>query len=237
VFLYDLLTGRRLTEFLAPDITCAFSNLDAGTRSVTFSPDGKLLATGHRDGSVLLWAAGPRPSLADSGEVWDALASASAVKGRAAVDRVVRDPAAFKALAAKFRPPADEPNPQIASLIADLDNSTYATREAATKKLRELGTKAEPALRQALAAASSPEARRRLDDLLAAIPAAVHALPVTGETLRGVRVVEMLERLGTSDARELLQAWASQGRDPRVAAEARIVLERLGSPGGRSLRD
>ena len=149
VFLHDLLTGRRLTEFLAPDITCASTNLDAGTQSVAFSPDGKLLATGHRDGSVLLWAAVPRPPIADSGDVWSALASASPVKARSAVDRVVRDPAAFKALAAKLHPPADEPNPQLASLIADLDNSTYATREAASKKLRELGTKAEPALRKA----------------------------------------------------------------------------------------
>ena len=196
-------------------------------KSIAFSPDGRQLATGHRDGHVTLWKV-PQPPPHGAGDDWSALKERSPVVARAAVDRVVRDPAAFKALVAKFPPPAEVPNPQLASLIADLDSSTFATREAASKKLRELGATAAPALRKAQATAPSPEARKRLDDLLTAIPA-VQALPVSGETLRGVRVVEILERVGTAEARELLQAWANQGRDPRVAAEARIALERLAS--------
>src|SRR5919198_129252 len=47
--------------------------------------------------------------------------------GRAAVDRAVRDPAALKVLAAKFRPPPDEPDPRVAALVADLDSDSYAT--------------------------------------------------------------------------------------------------------------
>ena len=134
---------------------------------------------------------------------------------------------------AKLRPPAEVPNPQLASLIADLDSSTFATREAASKKLRELGATAEPALRKAQAAAPSPEARNA-STIFWPRSRRCRRCRYRGETLRGVRVVEVLERIGTAEARELLQAWAKQGRDPRVAAEARIALERLGSPATQS---
>jgi RNA polymerase sigma factor (sigma-70 family) len=236
VHVHDLLTGKCLADYIASDIVCDAIARGVASQSVAFSPDGRTLATGHRDGSVMLWNV-PRPPVREVADDWAALKDSSPEAARAAVDRLVRDAAAYKVVAAKFRPPAEEANPQIASLIADLDSSNYATREAASKKLRELGGTAEPALRKALTTASSPEARRRLDDLLAAIPAAVQALPVSGETLRGVRVVEILERLGTPQARELLQVWANQGRDPRVAAEARLVLGRIGAPSAPSSRN
>ena len=81
-----------------------------------------------------------------------------------------------------------------------------------------------PALRRALAGTPSTEARRRLEDVVAAIPAAVERLPLAGDALRGVRAIEALERARTVDAQEGLRAWAEQGRDPRLAAEARAAL-------------
>jgi WD domain, G-beta repeat len=232
VHIHDLLTGKCLADFIASDVVCDAIARGVASQSVAFSPDGRTLATGHRDGSVVLWAL-PRPAVGEANDDWPALKDPSPVLARSAVDRLVRDAAAYKVVAAKLRPPAEEANPQIASLIADLDSSNYATRESASKKLREFGGTAEPALRKALAGAPSPEARRRLDDLLSAIPATVQALPVSGETLRGIRIVEILERRGTPDARELLHAWANQVRDPRVAAEARLAISRLGNPSPR----
>jgi WD domain, G-beta repeat len=223
--IHDLLTGRRLADFLAPDITCETGRRGACPQTAVFSPDGRQLATGHRDGSVLLWAV-PRPPEARAEDVWSGLGDRSPVAARAAIDRAVRDAAAFRVLAGKFRAPADEPDRRVAALVADLDSDVYATREGASKQLRELGAKAEPALRRALAAARSPEARRRLEELVTALPPAVETLPVSGETLRGVRAVEALERVGTAEARALLRGWAEQGRDPRVAAEARFALGR-----------
>ena len=43
--------------FSAPDITFEV-NIDrgAGVQTVSFSPDGRTLATGHQDGSISLWA-------------------------------------------------------------------------------------------------------------------------------------------------------------------------------------
>jgi hypothetical protein len=61
------------------------------------------------------------------------------------------------------------------------------------------------------------------------LPPTVETLPVSGETLRGVRAVEVLERAATAEARALLQGWADPGGDPRVAAEARLALGRQGT--------
>lgn len=223
----DLLTGKPLAEFWAPDIACEASARGAGPQTVAFSPDGRRLATGHRDGSVTVWAV-PAPPTADAADVWAGLASESPATGRAAADRAACDPSALKEVLTRFRPPAEVPDPTLAALIADLDSDSFAKREAATRALRERGGAAGPALRRALAGTSSAEARQRLEEVAAAIPAAVERLPLTGHALRGVRAIEALERARTAEAREALQAWAEQGREPRMATEARAALARWG---------
>lgn len=225
VRLHDAATGRRLCEFPAPNVTCEIVDAGDGPQTVAFSPDGRTLATGHRDGTVTLWAVPQLPSVG-SGAWWADLASENAAAARAAVDRAARDPAAVKVLATEFRPPPDAPDPTTAALIADLDADRFAAREGATAKLRALGAAAEPALRRALGAAS-PEARKRIEALLEAAPPAPLTLPVAGETLRGVRAIEVLARANAPQARNLLAGWADQTTDPRLAAEARSVLARL----------
>jgi hypothetical protein len=115
----------------------------------------------------------------------------------------------------------------VAALIKDLDSDVFARREEASKKLREYGTKAERALRRELAGAASPETKRRLESVLEAIGPLVLRLPLTGDALRGVRAIEVLERVATPEAQTLLQAWAEQERDERLAAEATTALERI----------
>jgi hypothetical protein len=223
----DLLTGKPVAEFAAPDITCETNARGAGPQTVAFSADGRRLATGHRDGSMTIWAV-PAPPAADAADVWAGLASESPTTGRAAVDRATRDPVAVKDVLTRFRPPAEVSDPKVAALIADLDSDSFPVRESATRTLRELGGTAGPALRRALAGVASAEARRRLEGIVAAIPAAVERLPLTGDTLRGVRAIEALERVRTAEAREALRAWADQGRDPRLAAEAQAAVARWG---------
>jgi RNA polymerase sigma factor (sigma-70 family) len=61
--------------------------------------------------------------------------------------------------------PAPKPDPEAAKLVKQLGDADFATREAAGKKLRDLGTKAKPAL-QAGARDPNPEVARRATDLL-----------------------------------------------------------------------
>jgi hypothetical protein len=228
------LTGRNLATFTTPDIAFESYERGAGPQTVAFAPDGKTLATGHRDGSITLWAV-PRAAPTGTGDVWAELGDESPAVARAAVDRAARDPAAaVKLLAEKFAPPKTPADPRIAGLIADLDSDDFATREAASAMLRELGAKAAPALRRAATGSGSAEVRRRAEKLLApsSVPPAKLRLPAAGELLRGLRAVEVLERVGTPEARALLAGWESQEKDAHLASEARCALDRLRQSAG-----
>ncbi len=70
--------------------------------------------------------------------------------------------------------------------------------------------------------------RRQIEGILAALAPPVLRLPLAGDRLRGVRAIEVLERIATAEARRVLRAWAEQTSDVHLAIEARLALERLG---------
>jgi hypothetical protein len=138
------------------------------------------------------------------------------------MDQLVRSPdAAIAVLATQFKA---APAAELAPLIGDLDSPKFATRDQATRRLRELGMGAAPALRKALQGAS-PEMERGINQLLDALGDSKN-LPVTGDTLRAVRAVAILERIGTARAKALLQEWAESSHALRLTIEARLALER-----------
>jgi DNA-binding beta-propeller fold protein YncE len=232
VQIHDLISGQSVARFDAPDVSCEAGGgrvVPTG-QPLAFAPDGKTLATGHRDGSVTLWRIPPPPATAriaaeEREKLWTDLASPKAVTGRAAVERLVADPAgALALLKARFAPPAVKPG--IAALIGQLDAEAFADRQAASRKLAELGWRAEPALRKAARNAASLEVRRRAEALLREIGPIEVRRPLTGPALRGLRAIEVLHRLGNEPPRQLLDGWAEQTSDRELAAEARAVPRR-----------
>jgi WD40 repeat protein len=232
VHLEDLLSGKRLAMYAAPDVICGPLGNTGEARTLVFAPDGTTLATGHQDGSILLWKV-PRshegkPAPLAEGEAekqWTDLGSSSPVTARTAVDRLACYPdAATTLLATCFRPPSADA--KLAALINDLDSEIFATREEAARKLRAYGTRAEVALRRTLAKAPSLEMRRRIEALLIEMAPPSLRLPLSGERLRGVRAIEVLERIDAAAARRLLHSWAEQTEDIHLAIEARLALER-----------
>jgi hypothetical protein len=222
----DLSTGRIVAEYDAPDVT---DNWHEGftTKNFVFAPDGKTLATGQNDGTVLLWKVPELPAAklaeADWPGAWAALAGTDAAKAVYAADRMARQPAeAVAFLSAKYRARLGV---EVAALIRDLDDEEFDRREQASGKLRELGFLAEPAMRNALKTAS-PEVKQRLDDLLERLGGADGA-PTRGEGLRDLRTVAILERVGTAEAVTLLREWAGQAVDSPLRADSRLALERL----------
>src|SRR5262249_48088001 len=142
-------------------------------------------------------------------------------------------------LQARLRPAAARVKPEVvAQLIADLDANDFPTRTKARKELQQLGEESESALRQALAKPSSLEVRRSLQEVLSQLEAERKA-PV-GEVLAGVRAVEVLEQIGTPEARQVLEArrrgmsWSRHGTScSHVTEEAHNALERLKRTGQR----
>ncbi len=100
-------------------------------------------------------------------------------------------------------------------------------REKAKTELARLGVAAEPALRQALEKSPSLEMRRSLEQLLKGVE--VKRRTLSGESLRGVRALEVLEHIGTRQARQAVKdLTADAGAGSALRQEACAALQRLG---------
>jgi hypothetical protein len=115
-------------------------------------------------------------------------------------------------------PPAEK----LKQLLADLDSDEFAKRTAAYKELAELEELAEPAVHEALKQATSSEQRRRLDKLLD-----ISLIARSPEKLRHLRALEVLEHIGTPEARQVLETMAKGEPEARMTREAKAALDRM----------
>jgi RNA polymerase sigma factor (sigma-70 family) len=205
------------------------------TRSLAFSPNGLTLATGHADSTIVLWdvtlRGGMRGGEIPSAQVealWQTLAGTDAAQAYAAVWRLVDDPKQTVPLLAQRLKPTVAAAPEVTRrLLADLDSGKYGVRTAAEKALRDLAEKAEPALREALQANPSLEMRLRLEALVKSLDSIG---PMTGEALREVRAICILENIVTNEARSLLERLAKGTAPTRQTRAAREAIARLTPP-------
>ena len=195
-----------------------------------FIPDETRALTALADGTGLMWDLSAfAVQSASSGEtpakLWDVLAETSATAAHKAGWELVDRPAeAVAMLREKLKPARPLEEAMVQSLVAKLDHQDFATREAATKALQELGAIAAPALRSALKGEASPERANRIKRLLALVNAPV--VP-PGERLRELRAVAILERIGTAEARKQLDELAGGVSDARLTLEAAAAVARL----------
>jgi hypothetical protein len=111
---------------------------------------------------------------------------------------------------------------RLQALIARLDDQNFSQREAAARDLETLGELAASALRDAFKA-STLEQRRRIEHLLARleVPAPIP------QYLRELRAIEVLERIGSAEARQVLESLSAGTIDAQMTREARAALTRL----------
>jgi RNA polymerase sigma factor (sigma-70 family) len=226
--LWELATGGLVVRHKAHErVLGSFGQSFASC--LAFAPDGRSLATGHPDSTVLIWSLAPpthpatsRPPAADLARRWKDLVGPDAAAAYAASWRLTEAPGpALLLLRQHLRPLKPAPEEQIRPLLADLDNDDFDRREAASARLRQLGERADQALRQELAARPSAEKRRRLEALLKALE------QPSREALGELRAVAVLERLGTTESRDLLKELSEGDPRARLTREAKASLERL----------
>jgi HEAT repeat protein len=112
---------------------------------------------------------------------------------------------------------------EIKRWIAALDDDEYDRREAASRRLSEIGWLAQPVLQETLKTATSLEQKRRAEGLLDLIKS---PLPHP-HLLRPLRALEVLERMATAEAKDFLQEIAQGDPDAPLTQEAKAALRRL----------
>jgi WD40 repeat protein len=231
IVLWEIATAKPVYRVQAPAPFSAADGVAFSTRAA-FSPDGRRLATGFKDTTVLVWdiapglQRGPRSAKVlgqkDLEQLWSDLAADDTAKAYRAIWTLASAPDQAVPFVKGRLKPASDNGKRIAKLIVDLNSEQFTTRNAALAELKKLDIEVEPAFDRAIAVGVALECKRRMQTLLDLPPAIVR----TREILRGVRAVQMLEAARTPAARQLLNVLATGAADARLTKEAKEALQR-----------
>jgi RNA polymerase sigma factor (sigma-70 family) len=228
IHLLETWTGRERTNL---------SGHSATVYTLTFFPRARRLLSTSMDGTGLIWdllgvTPGDPLTENDLEVMWKTLGVEKADDAFAAIKRLVAHPSATVPFLAQRLAPLPSPDKKrLARLIADLGSDNFQTREQASKEFDEVGEPAVAACREALNKQPSPENRKRLE---AVVERHDRPLPVAaGDKLRILRAIEVLEHIGTTEARAVLSKLAAGAEGAMITREASASLDRLRDGGTR----
>ncbi len=201
--------------------------------ALDFTSDGAYLVSASKDGTALVWDVArfpvavarpaPPPDEKQLANWWSLLGAANPQDAGEPLRGFERYPAlAIPFFKARLRPGQGPPPGRVAALIRDLDAKKFADRQQATRELEKLGELPEPELEAVMDGKPTLEMATRIENLLKKI----HEPITDADRLREVRAVEVLEKIGTVEARALLEALAKGHPGARLTREAKSSLER-----------
>jgi roadblock/LC7 domain-containing protein len=211
-----------------------FTGHEGAVAAVAFTPDGKAVASASRDTTALVWdVAGLKREPAanrieltakERDALWNELSGDDAGKAFQSSLRLAAAPKDTVAFLSDRLQPATPVDPaKLDKLVADLGSDNFQTRTKATVELEALRDLAVPALQKVLASSPPLETKRRIEPILDKITTGV----LTSDQVRLVRAVEVLEQIGSPEARQVLQTLASGAAGALSTRQAQIVLQRL----------
>jgi WD40 repeat protein len=228
VAVYSLASGESL---------CRFTGHRNRILSMVFSADAKRLLTGSADTTAILWnlESVKRPvataKLDEAGFAgpWDEMASGDASKAMGAVLALAAaGDAAAELLGRKLESVKGPKAEEVARLVEGLGDRQYAARQRSYEELAKLGVLVEGSLRQAAKDGGNEEVRARAEQLLAAMDDPSQR---SGEALRQMRAVYVLQRIGTAKAMAVLEGLAKGAPGANLTERARRAAERLRAGG------
>lgn len=194
--------------------------------SLAFSPDSRRLLSGGRDTTALLWSVQPddaTPKTWPSNEqLWDDLGGAPGSAYRIVWALAKHPDKAVTVLGPNLKGDVGAPEKEIRELVDKLSSEKFAQRDAAIRRLKQIGTRAFPTLEAALKNAPNLETTRRIEGLLRTVETAL-----TPETLRDLRGMMILELIATPEATRLLESLSNGDPGAAKTRLAQSALARL----------
>ncbi len=194
-------------------------------RGLAVSPDGKRVIVLTPTGEQQVWdlekirQVTPDPF----GKVWEHL-GLEGVWVQEAITTLTADPERALNLLAEKLPPVAEPNvTDVKRWIGELGSPDFKTRDRAERRLNEVLDTARTLIRAAAEKPANAEAGERLEPLVAR----VNYFPQWWESLRVIRAVEVVERIRTPAAVNLLERWAGGAPEALLTTEAKASLKRV----------
>jgi WD40 repeat protein len=211
VWVWEVATGA---------VRAQFAGHHGEVTSVAFSPNGRYLASASDESPVYVWdLLGPLPGL-DLARLLLDLADPS--RALTAMRRLIGSPnEAIATLRQQLPPVAAVSESRLDELVTSLDDARPGVRAKALADLRRVADQAPAWLAARAAAATSPEARRQLRQLLEKMDGPSPDLAVR------LRALEAMERIGTPAARALVAEWAAGAPAARFTREAAAALARM----------
>jgi WD40 repeat protein len=225
----------RVWEVASCEVLVEWREKGTGANHVAFSPLGDIVASAHTDGAALVWSIdksvlGGTPPQAKQRSVevlWSRLRSdyvGTAYQAEYELAQRPRESIPFLKGRLKRIPQVD---PEVLQkLVADLDSDVFRLREHASRELLLYKVQAEHLLRAALAKTKSREVQFRAKRILSQLQRWLITDP---EKLRILRAVRVLQRIGSPEARAILEDLAQGASEERLTQEARSALAFLNS--------
>jgi HEAT repeat protein len=168
----------------------------------------------------------PAANAQEPGELekrWQALAGDDAAKAFAAIRELAATPKDTVAwIKERLKPAAPIDMKHVEELLKQLDSDQFKVRDTATTELLKFDEQIVPVLDKALAANPTLESKQRLEGLRGKRTGII----LQGERLRAYRAIEVLERIGTPEARQVLQALAKGAPGALITTSAQAAPSR-----------
>jgi WD40 repeat protein len=202
--------------------------------SLVFSPNGRSLVSGGYDNTALVWDVGgaignkvtPVAKLAPQQleMLWRDLASGNGNLAYQASGKLVR--AGDATVAFLINKLGTSPKMELRKIdqwLVDLDSKNFSIRQKASEELAKAGKQAESALQKLLEGSPSLEVRRRVEALLKKMA----RFEIFSEHWRSLRTIEVLEHIGTAEARKALRRLAQGQPETVLSQESQAAIDRL----------
>jgi WD40 repeat protein len=229
--IWNLRNGN-VQQFIPVHDPCLVDLLENYATLLRFSPDGSKLASGHTDTTVLIWDTSdlpkfPREKLDEAtlNQLFAQLREPDAATAQKAIWRLSASPeTALPFLIRKLKPIQKLPPETTEPILKQLRSEQFRVREAAMKKLNELDDGLLASLESWLKLDLDEDLRKRLQTL----PEQRRwSVPPTGEDLRLMRSLRILEAINTPEALKLVEHLASGLPQARATQEAIATRERM----------